>query len=120
MPINPTILSLSDSDLRTILLTVDGKGKMVKEDVLDELIAREAKRRTPIVDGPYQFQLDDSQREKLEAWLTNHDKTCWLAQNSGAIGGRLTVCFTPTSIDTFTTVKCGCGQKISLTDFDKI
>jgi hypothetical protein len=37
---NP-LCSQSDAELRAILLTVDGKGKIVKEGALDELLRRE-------------------------------------------------------------------------------
>lgn len=35
-----TLQSLSDSQLRTVLLTVDGQGKAVKIAVLEELLER--------------------------------------------------------------------------------
>lgn len=70
------------------------------------------------------FQLDEWQRNKLAEWLQEHDKTCPLARYSGAIGGRLSVTFTPTSIECFATAECACkgggGYKVNLTDYDAL
>lgn len=63
------------------------------------------------------FNLDKTELEKLNTWLKKHDKKCPRKLNSGCIGGRLTYCFTPTSLGVITEVKCGCGGEINLTDF---
>ena len=69
--------------------------------------------------------LSESENSILEDWLSVHNKTCKLYDDgtsdispSGAIGGRLTYSFTPTSLGIITVVKCACGKEINLTDYD--
>lgn len=66
------------------------------------------------------FDLDDTQLAKLAAWRKEHDPTCRLAAYSGAIGGRLTYTFTPTSLATIAKVHCACHPEavIDVTDYD--
>lgn len=66
----------------------------------------------------FPFQLDVGQRARLGEWLTKHDARCQFARNGSAIGGRLTICFTPTSLGTFVAAKCACGGEVGLTDLD--
>jgi hypothetical protein len=66
------------------------------------------------------FELTEREYKKIEEWDKTHecklkpkhgvDKYC------GAIGGSLSVEFTPTSIGTFITVKCSCGAMLDLDD----
>ena len=59
--------------------------------------------------------------DKFNAWLAEHDKTCRMAgnRNTGAIGGRLTYSFTPTSLGTVTKVTCACGKgEIDLSHYE--
>jgi hypothetical protein len=46
------------------------------------------------------FSLNDSQLEKLKEWQNNHKII-----NKGAIGGRYTYCFTPTSLGVIIIIK---------------
>jgi len=64
------------------------------------------------------FEFYDDQPKKYRKWYEEHNKTCPLYQNDGAIGGRLTYCFTPTSLGVITVVKCGCGEELNLTDVE--
>lgn len=63
------------------------------------------------------FELDEEQQEKFKEWNMSHH--CELKEYSGAIGGRLTFSFTPTSLGLITKVSCGCGEEINLTDFEE-
>lgn len=72
-----------------------------------------------------QFTLDKDGLTKLSTFLDNHNKTCKyyddgtsLESKSGAIGGRLTYAFTPTSLGVITVIKCACGAEVNVTDFD--
>ena len=72
----------------------------------------------------YQFALESAQVSKLSDWLIEHDKSCKFYDDgttpvspTGAIGGRLTYEFTPTSLGTVSVVKCACGESINLTDY---
>ncbi len=66
------------------------------------------------------FQLGEYERKALTVWLGEHDKTCKFADRSkqGACGGRLTYCFTPTSIGMVTKIECACGGEVNVTDWD--
>lgn len=66
------------------------------------------------------FHLDTDQLAKLAAWRETHDRTCRFTRNSGAIGGRLTFSFTPTSLFTRVDVECACGGEVDLTDYDGV
>lgn len=69
----------------------------------------------------YTFEITDSEALKLKALMAAHDTECKFADpmKRGAIGGRLTYCFTPTSLGTIASVKCACGEEITLTDFSE-
>ena len=60
----------------------------------------------------------DKEKETLKVWLEEHDKTCRYAVYSGAIGGRLTYCLTPTSIGCINEIKCACGESNNFTDYE--
>lgn len=66
------------------------------------------------------FTLNEKEQEDFKKWLKKHDRTCKYSDSmkTGAIGGRLTYMFTPTSLGVITKVKCACGEKIDLTDTD--
>jgi len=71
------------------------------------------------------FGLRSSEVEKLVEWAEAHDPTCKFHDDGtlvfppgGAIGGRITYAFTPTSLGVVTIVKCACGEKLDLTDYD--
>lgn len=61
-----------------------------------------------------QFGLDADQEKKLNQWYAQLKE-----EYTGAIGGRLTFCFTPTGIGTVVIVKDAVTKKeIDLTDYD--
>lgn len=67
------------------------------------------------------FELDAKDCAKLDAFLKAHDKKCPFANphRQGAIGGRLTYSFTPTSLGVVAKVQCACGQgDIDLSDYE--
>jgi len=72
-----------------------------------------------------QFSLDGVELEKFRTWEAAHDRTCKFYDDgtspacpSGAIGGRMTYCFTPTGLGNITVIKCLCGAKVNVTDFE--
>ena len=65
------------------------------------------------------FELSKEENTKYKKWLTKHDKKCPYKNNEGSIGGRLTYCFTPTSLGVITEIKCGCGVKINVTNYEE-
>ena len=65
-----------------------------------------------------EFGITGSELVKLNKWMKEHDKTCVLKYNQGAIGGRLTYEFTPTGLGVIIKVKCGCGEFVDLTEYE--
>ncbi|NQU32905.1 MAG: hypothetical protein HQ521_06690 [Bacteroidetes bacterium] len=51
---------------------------------------------------------------KLKRWEDNHN--CCIT-DMGAIGGKLSYKFTPTSIGTVKIVKCACSKEIDLSNY---
>lgn len=73
------------------------------------------------------FYMSKEQTEACNKWQEEHDKTKHMnsegakhsgVRYSGAIGGAYTWSFTPTSLGTVVTIKCSCGEKIDVTDYD--
>jgi len=66
------------------------------------------------------FSLDKEQLKKFKEWDEEHKGRCAFGDpmKQGAIGGRLTFSFTPTSLGEISKVKCTCGEDIDLTDYD--
>lgn len=60
-----------------------------------------------------------NQKEQKAAlkWMKVHKKMC-KQKDVGAIGGRYSFEFTPTSIGMAIAVKCTCGEKENVTDYD--
>ena len=67
-----------------------------------------------------EFGMSKVEAKNFNEWNTKHNKTCPFknGKSQGAIGGRLTYSFTPTSLGTVVVVECACGKKENLTDFD--
>lgn len=65
------------------------------------------------------FELNETEIQKYALWNSKHIKTCPIYGMSGAIGGRLSFIFTPTSLGVITSVKCACGKEKTLTDFNE-
>lgn len=63
------------------------------------------------------FTLTEEELKKVSEWR-NKGHNCKLT-NVGAIGGKLTYCFTPTGLGVIFEVKCACGEKLNLTNYDE-
>lgn len=64
--------------------------------------------------------------KKIGEWLSEHIETCeyWKPNKhgilpQGASGGAITYCFTPTNLGLVVEIKCCCGNKANVTDFDE-
>jgi hypothetical protein len=57
------------------------------------------------------FPLSEEESDTIFQWQYNHMQTKHKGQSSGAVGGRFTYCFTPTSIGTMGEIQCSCGAK---------
>lgn len=62
------------------------------------------------------FALSETEVQKMKKWLKGHNKTCAKADRAYARGldGSLTYSFTPTSLGTFSRVRCVCGACLEL------
>jgi len=67
---------------------------------------------------PRGFMISKEEYLEVSEWLVNHDKSCKFADphKCGAIGGRLTYCFTGTSLGEIGKVLCACGEEFVFTD----
>lgn len=65
------------------------------------------------------FELTDSEREKVRSWIDQHQKDHPM-KSTGAIGGRWTYMFTPTSIGVAKRISCCvCNEECDVTDYDQ-
>lgn len=60
------------------------------------------------------FPISEEEDKVLNEWIKNHEKKH--KGEHGCVGGKYTYIFTPTSIGTFGTIKCSCGESF---DFQK-
>lgn len=65
------------------------------------------------------FELSSYENKKLAKWYSEHKCQFVDPTNCGAIGGRLTYVFTPTSLGVISSVRCACGEEETLTNFDE-
>lgn len=66
------------------------------------------------------FPLSDEQLKKINEWKDKHEEEKHSSKlpypRGGAIGGSYQYIFTPTSIGTFGTIKCSCGDTFDFQD----
>ena len=62
------------------------------------------------------FNLTAEQKEQTNKWMMGHG--CPVA-HEGAIGGKITYSFTPTSLGVVEKVSCSCGVTLNLTEYDE-
>jgi len=62
------------------------------------------------------FEINEEEYKKCKKWLEEHDKTCPHKDplKQGALGGKLTYKFTPTSMGVIIKVKCACGEEVDI------
>ncbi len=71
------------------------------------------------------FEIDEKSKDKINQWYEKHVPNCKYYDKTyggiytGAIGGGLSYIFTPTGLGTTIVVKCACGEKINLTNYDE-
>lgn len=81
-------------------------------------------------DTAYAFPVTQKQNEQFRIWMEKHDqekhakslkpygKDGKMIRYAGAIGGAYTWEFTSTSIGTAVVIRCSCGEKLDVTDYD--
>lgn len=57
------------------------------------------------------FPIDEKEDTALKSWMEEHEK--FHKGGHGCVGGKYTYIFTPTSIGTFGTIKCSCGESFN-------
>jgi hypothetical protein len=95
-----------------------------KDEIINDKIAdlekqnKELEEQVKELNKLTRFSITKKQQEQIKEWDKTH--RCTLHKENdcdkyvGAIGGHLTYEFHPTSIGTFITVKCACGEKLEL------
>lgn len=64
------------------------------------------------------FSLNDKESANATAWIEQHEKD-HVVNYSGAIGGRWSYIFTPTSIGRMAKIRCNaCNESKDITDLD--
>jgi len=56
--------------------------------------------------------------KKMEEWKKDHLLSCSI-KYFGAVGGRFTYSFTPTSLGMICNISCACGEVFDATDYDE-
>lgn len=68
------------------------------------------------------FSTYKEQDQEASEWIAKHDLTHIPSGSTrrptGAIGGAYTWEFTPTSLGTVVNVRCACGEKLDVSDYD--
>lgn len=72
------------------------------------------------------FETSEYNNKEISKWLNEHIKTCKYWQTNkhgllpqGASGGAITYSFTPTTIGLVTEIRCCCGDKSDVTDYNE-
>ena len=87
------------------------KDEKIKE--LEKELENERKRTNKI----RSFAIEPKDVKRIDAWKARHEAEKHNgSQYAGAIGGRYTYEFTPTSIGTFGRIRCACGDHFDYDD----
>lgn len=95
---------------------VDKLAEFNKDERIKELEKKlyEKKQRD---DNVWTFTIEPEQVGRIKEWKEKHEAEKHNgSQYAGAIGGRYTYEFTPTSIGTFGRVRCSCGDRFDYDD----
>lgn len=97
-----------------------------KEEVRDEYVKQlEADLVEERKERRHSFTINDKKWNEMVEWQEEHvlEKHSYIDENgkkcpklSGAIGGRFSYVFVPTSIGIFAKCKCGCGEEFDITE----
>ena len=89
----------------------------------NELSRMESELKTMKEDYYRGFPISEEEQKSIREWMDKHDEEVHRARTlddklklGGCCGGRYTYEFTPTSIGTIGTVKCGCGAEFTFQD----
>ena len=112
-----------DNEYRIKCLTEQNKNlkdEQYKDEQLQEMKKKLERMKEDYCRG---FPITESEQEKIDKWKQKHDEevhglitTDMKMRAGGAIGGRYSYHFTPTSIGTFGTIRCSCGAEYDFSD----
>lgn len=98
----------------------DKAEKQLEEFNKDEEIiklTKQLKQKQERIKNSQTFVILPEEVEAIKKWQTQHTKEKHDgSEYAGAIGGRYSYKFTPTSIGTFGTIICDCGEKFDFAD----
>lgn len=62
------------------------------------------------------FEIEPEELAKAQGFVSAH-RELHAHESEGAIGGRFTWSFTPTSIGTIVVIRCACGESLDVTNY---
>lgn len=108
-----------DQEMRNDYLEEENKklkSDVYKEEEMAKMKANMEKYRADYFRG---FPIDEDEEEAIDNWKRKHEDEKhggYGKIRGGAIGGSYTYHFTPTSIGTFGTIRCSCGEEFDFSE----
>ncbi len=108
-----------ESNRNTIKRLQEKIKELKEENYKDKLVAQYKKERDVAIEDSYRgFPISEEQQTAINEWVSKHEKEKHplpkgAFTRGGAIGGNYSYHFTPTSIGTFGSIKCTCGEQFS-------
>lgn len=65
-----------------------------------------------------EFKIPEDKQDEVNKWRREHRCEYKDPMKQGAIGGRITYCFTPTGLGEICKVQCACGCSIDITEYE--
>ena len=110
---------LQGKDIRIEYLEKQNQKLRDEKYKYNELLRMEAELKAMKEDYYRGFPISEEEQKSIREWMDKHDEEVHHARTlgdklklGGCCGGRYTYKFTPTSIGTIGTVKCGCGAEL--------
>lgn len=93
------------------------ENKRLQEDrYKDEELAKMRKERDTAINDMYRgFPISEEEQTMIDTWIDTHECK-HRGSSEGAIGGRYTYTFCPTSIGVLGTIECSCGKTFTFQD----
>ena len=89
------------------------------EHYKDELVADLKEQLTEIKKDMHRgFSISEEEDDAICKWIEHHNQEVHHGQPAGALGGRYTYCFCPTSIGVIGTIRCNCGDGFCFRELD--
>ena len=113
-------IRVRNRDNEDIIKELKEENKALREGYYkDELIQKMQQKLDRMEEEYYRgFPISKEEENAIDEWKSNHDREAHNNSTAGAIGGRYSYYFVPTSIGVIGTIKCSCGAEFCFTDFD--